>query len=167
VILPTVSLRRLLFLCLALLSLGLSPRAHAQRERFPFEDLEVIEKRWPNARKTSTSMRYIVLKEGDKSGPTPAPGMFVTVLYKGMLLDGKVFDERLNPKDPFKPRIGRDQLIAGWDQALQLMHRGEKWLLIVPYELGYGTRGRPPEIPSRATLVFEMELLDFGKEPPK
>jgi FKBP-type peptidyl-prolyl cis-trans isomerase len=164
---PVLAPRRLVVLCLTLLVLGLGPRLHAQRERLPFEDLEIVEKRWPDAKRTSTSLRYIILKEGDKNGPTPESGMWVTTLYKGMLLNGKIFDERLDPKDPFKARIGRDQLIAGWDQALQLMHRGEKWLLIVPYELGYGTRGRPPEIPSRATLVFEMELLDFGKEQPK
>jgi FKBP-type peptidyl-prolyl cis-trans isomerase len=44
------------------------------------------------------------------------------------------------------------------------MKRGEKRLTIVPYELGYGTRGDPPRIPRRATLIFEIELLDFGKE---
>ena len=44
------------------------------------------------------------------------------------------------------------------------MKRGEKRLLIVPYELGYGTKGLPPTIPRMATLVFEMQLIDFGKE---
>ena len=44
------------------------------------------------------------------------------------------------------------------------MHKGEKWLLIVPPELGYGARGKPPTIGRNATLVFEMELLDFGNE---
>jgi FKBP-type peptidyl-prolyl cis-trans isomerase len=44
------------------------------------------------------------------------------------------------------------------------MKRGEKRLIIVPYELGYGTRGDPPRIPRRATLIFEIELLDFSRE---
>ncbi len=47
---------------------------------------------------------------------------------------------------------------------MQRMHRGEKWLLIVPSELGYGAAGRPPEIPHDATLVFEIELVDFSKD---
>jgi len=157
--------RRYAFLFLALLCAGLVPQAQAQRERLPPEDLEIVEKRWPEARRTSTSLRYIVLKEGDRNGPTPAPGMRAKVLYKGMLLDGTVFDQSLDPANPFQPRIGREELIAAWDQALVRMHRGEKWLLIVPYELGYGTRGNPPKIPSRATLVFEMELLDFAPPP--
>ena len=42
------------------------------------------------------------------------------------------------------------------------MHKGEKWLLIVPPELAYGARGKRPTIKRYATLVFEMELLDCG-----
>lgn len=153
------------FLIVSLL-LASAPALFAQRERLPVEDLEVVESRWPNAKKTSTGLRYIVLKEGDSSGATPVAGDRAAVLYKGMLLDGTVFDQALDPAHPFKPRVGRDELIAAWDQALTRMHKGDKWLLIVPYELGYGTRGNPPKIPKRATLVFEMELLDFGKNLP-
>lgn len=141
---------------------GFAPLAHAQRERLPPEDREIVEQRWPDAKRTSTSLRYIVMKEGDRSGGTPQPGARVKVLYKGMLLDGTVFDQALDPAQPFSPRVGRNELIAGWEQALVRMHRGEKWLLIVPYELGYGSKGNPPKIPRRATLVFEMELLDFA-----
>ena len=157
--------RRYAFLFTVLLCAAAAP-LHAQRERLPPEDLEVVEQRWPEAKKTSTGLRYIVLKEGDRSGPTPEPGMRAAVLYKGMLLDGTVFDQSLDPEKAFRPRVGRDELIAAWDQALVRMHKGEKWLLIVPYELGYGTRGNPPKIPKRATLVFEMELLDFGRNLP-
>jgi len=143
--------------------LAVAPPLCAQRERFPMEDLEIIEKRWPDAKRTATSLRYLVLKESDRKGGTPEPGMMVSVLYKGALLNGKVFDQALDPAMPFKARIGRGELIPAWDEILQRMHRGDKLLVIVPYELGYGTRGRPPGIPQRATLVFEMELLDFGK----
>jgi FKBP-type peptidyl-prolyl cis-trans isomerase len=157
-------LRRASFVFVALLAAGIAPRAHAQRERLSFEDVEIVEKRWPNAKRTSTSLRYVVLKEGDTKGPTPVPGMFIKALYTGALLNGAVFDKVTDPAAPLKIRLGRGMLIAGWDQALQKMHRGEKWILIVPYELGYGSRGRPPDIPPHATLVFELELLDFGND---
>jgi len=157
-------LRRLPWLFLVLAVTGLAPVAQAQRERLPPEDREIVEQRWPNAERTSTSLRYVVLKEGDRSGGTPQPGMRVKVLFKGMLLDGTVFDEMADPESAFSPRVGRGELIQGWEQALTRMHRGEKWILIVPYELGYGSKGNPPKIPRRATLVFEMELLDFGRE---
>lgn len=152
------------FLFLLLLLAGLALPAHAQRERLPPEDREIVDQRWPNAIRTATSLRYLILKEGDKSGGTPKPGQYVHVLFKGMLLDGKVFDQALDPAKPFRMKIGRDGLIAGWEQTLPVMHKGEKRLIIVPYELGYGTRGRQPDIPRRATLVFEMELLDFGDQ---
>lgn len=150
-------------LLVALFAAVLAPPVHAQRERLPPEDLEIVEQRWPNAQKLSTGLRYVIVKEGDRSGATPEPGMRVKVLYRGALLDGTVFDEAQDPAMPFSPRVGRGELIEAWDQALTRMHRGEKWILIVPYELGYGTRGNPPKIPRRATLVFEMELLDFAK----
>lgn len=142
-------------------SAGLAPLAQAQRERLPAEDREIVEKRWPDAKRTSTSLRYVVVKPGDQSGGTPVAGARAKVLYKGMLLDGTVFDESLDPAQPFSPRLGRGELIEGWEQALMRMHRGEKWILIVPYELGYGSKGSAPKIPRRATLVFEMELVDF------
>lgn len=158
--------RRFAFLFAVLLAAGAALPAHAQRERLPPEDLEIVEQRWPNAEKTSTGLRYVVLREGDKSAGTPQPGQRVSVLYKGMLLDGTVFDQASDPENSFRPRVARGELIAGWDQALVRMTKGAKWLLIVPFELGYGSRGNPPKIPRRATLVFEMELLDFGPHIP-
>ncbi len=156
------TLRPLFVLLLGLFALTAAP-LHAQREKLPPEDLEIVEKKWPEAKRTYTGLRYIVLKEGDKSGPMPTPGMKVSVVYKGMLLNGKVFDEN-TAENPLKIRVARGDLIEGWEEALQKMHKGEKWLLIVPPELGYGVRGKPPSIGRSATLVFEMELLDFGKE---
>lgn len=143
--------------------LGLLPLASVAREKLPPQDLEIVEQRWPDAKKTVTGLRYIVLHPGDADGPTPTSGMMVSVAYKGMLLNGKVFDQS-GPDSPLKVRLDRGALIDGWEQALQRMHKGEKWLLIVPPELAYGARGKPPAIGRYATLVFEMELLDFGKE---
>jgi FKBP-type peptidyl-prolyl cis-trans isomerase len=55
-------------------------------------------------------------------------------------------------------------VIEGWEQVLQLMRKGEKRLVIIPPEMGYGTRGQPPKIGRNATLVFEIELLSFGRD---
>lgn len=156
---PFNSLPRLFFVSLALVGLGFAP-VHAQREKLPPEDREYVEQKWPQAKQTYTGLRYIVLKEGDPKGASPVPGMIVTVFYKGMLLNGTVFDAS-DSEHPLKTRLGRGELIDGWEEAIQKMKKGEKWLLIVPPEMGYGARGKPPSIPRRATLVFEMELADF------
>lgn len=153
---------RPLLISIGLLGLAASPLL-AQREKLPAEDREYVEKKWPDAKRTYTSLRYIITKEGDKSSASPSPGMMVTVQYKGMLLNGKVFDEA-DAAHPLVTRLGRGGLIDGWEEALQKMHKGEKWLLIVPPEMGYGVRGKPPTIPRDSTLVFEMELVDFSNK---
>jgi FKBP-type peptidyl-prolyl cis-trans isomerase len=131
---------------------------HAQREKFPMEDLELITKQWPALERTATGLRTLVLSPG--TGATPKVGDNVVVRYKGAFLDGKVFDQNLN-RDPFTFHVGRREVIEGWDEGLQLMKVGEKRLLVVPSELAYGARGRPPNIPRSATLVFEVELLEI------
>src|SRR6478752_3251268 len=95
----------------------LAPALHAQREKLPPDDLEYVEKTWPEAKKTGTGIRYIIQQEG--SGETPKPGDKVNVVYVGKLLNGKVFDEAKDPAQPFTFRIRRDMVIEGWDQVLQ------------------------------------------------
>lgn len=152
-----------LALLLVLLGLSIAP-LQAQREKLPPEDFEIVEKKWPDAKRTYTGLRYLVLEPAVKDSPSPEKGMMVAVLYKGMLLDGTVFDQSSDKNDLLKVRLGRGELIEGWEEALQKMHKGEKWLLIVPPEMAYGVRGKPPTIPRRATLVFEIELVDFGEK---
>jgi FKBP-type peptidyl-prolyl cis-trans isomerase len=134
---------------------------HAQREKLPPEDLEFVNKTWPNAQRTSTGLRHVLLSEGQ--GELAKPGDMVKVLYTGWLLSGTVFDQASDPAKPLIFRLGRNNVIDGWDQGIQLMRPGEKRLLIIPYELGYGTRGQLPAIPPRATLVFEVQLLEAKK----
>jgi FKBP-type peptidyl-prolyl cis-trans isomerase len=151
-----------LFLAFVFALLVAVPLVRAQREKLPPDDLEFVEKHWPEAKKTSTGIRYIVMREGE--GDVATPGDKVDVLYVGRLLDGKVFDQALDPQHPFELRVRRGEVIEGWDQILQFMKKGEKRLVIIPPELAYGTRGQPPSIPRDATLVFEMEILDIHRK---
>lgn len=156
------SVKSLAQVALLLFALTVPVALHAQREKLPPDDLEFVEKTWPEAKKTMTGIRYIIQKEGE--GTSPKPGDKVNVLYVGRLLNGNVFDKAEDPAQPFSFRVRREAVIEGWDQILQQMKKGEKRLVIIPPELAYGTRGQPPKIGRNATLVFEIELLSFSKE---
>ena len=52
-------------------------------------------------------------------------------------------------------------VIKGWDIGFASMKKGEKAVLTITSDYGYGDRGSPPKIPGGATLIFEVELLDF------
>lgn len=150
------------FLVFTFIAALAAPAAHAQRERLPPEDLEYVEKNFPDAKKTSTGIRYLVMREGE--GEVAHAGDKVSVLYVGRLLNGKMFDQRLEATAPFTVRVRRGEVIEGWDQLLQFMKKGEKRLVIVPPELAYGTRGQPPAIPRNSTLVFEMEIIAIERK---
>ena len=121
-------------------------------------EIDMIKNKWPDALQTESGMRYIVLKEGD-GGASPKMGQSVTTHYTGTLLDGTKFDSSVDRGQPASFKIG--QVIPGWNEALMDMSKGEKRLLIIPPQLGYGERGYPGVIPPNAYLVFEVELLDF------
>ena len=79
-----------------------------------------------------------------------------------MLMSGKVFDSSRKPnRGPFSFPVGIGRVIKGWDEAFQTMKKGEQRVLIIPPGLGYGPRGAGTAIPPNATLVFDVELLDF------
>lgn len=106
---------------------------------------------------TASGLQYEVLVEG--SGPKPSATSTVTVHYKGTLTDGKVFDSSYDRGRPASFPLNR--VIKGWTEGLQLMNKGAKYRLTIPPDLGYGAAGAPGAIPPNATLVFEVELLDF------
>ena len=150
-------------ICLLMLTVFAAPWLRAQREKLPPEDLEFVEKNFPDAQKTSTGIRYIMQAEGQ--GDTPQPGDIVRLIYAGRLLNGTIFEQNSNRDHPFTFRVGRNAVIQGWDEIVQQMKRGERRIVIIPPELAYGMRGSPPRIPANATLVFLIELIDFKHEP--
>ncbi len=90
---------------------------------------------------------------GDK---TPRGNNVVTVHYKGSLINGKVFDSSYERGYPEAFRL--NELITGWQIALTQMHVGDKWIVYIPQEVGYGRQGNG-SIPGYSTLIFEMELM--------
>jgi FKBP-type peptidyl-prolyl cis-trans isomerase len=119
---------------------------------------KLIAENWPEAITTPSGLKYVVVQEGE--GETPTKGQVVTVHYTGKLLNGKKFDSSIDRGKPIDFPVGRGQVIPGWEEALLGMKKGEKRVLIIPPQLGYGPQGRGP-IPPNATMVFDVELVNF------
>lgn len=132
----------------------------AQSPQFSAEEEMVINQTWGTARKSPSGLRYVVRNPGTGTA-TPTIGEEVLVHYDGRLIDGTQFDSSYKRGSPFRFRLGVGAVIRGWDDAILTMHKGEKRTLIIPYWLAYGEKGRPPTIPPKATLIFEVELLDW------
>ncbi len=105
---------------------------------------------------TESGLKYIIHKEG--TGEKVKDGGFAKVHYSGFLMDGTPFDNSFSKALPLPVRIGRGQVIAGWDEAIPLLNVGSQATLFVPYTLAYGVAGKPPTIPEKADLVFYVEL---------
>ena len=108
---------------------------------------------------TPTGLYYLMTEEGD--GEMPQHGDNVKVHYTGKLIDGTVFDSSVERGEPIAFTLGVGQVIPGWDEGIMMMSKGEKGVLYIPYYLGYGDRGAGNVIPPFATLIFEVELIDF------
>jgi FKBP-type peptidyl-prolyl cis-trans isomerase len=113
------------------------------------------------ATKTESGIVWFQLEEG--TGPMPVATDVVRVHYRGTLADGTVFDSSIDRGEPAS--FGLDQVIPCWTEALQKVKVGGKIRIVCPPDLAYGAQGRPG-IPPNAALVFEVELLAIGEEPP-
>jgi FKBP-type peptidyl-prolyl cis-trans isomerase len=117
-----------------------------------------LEDNYPDATPTESGLYYIRTKKG--SGKKPVEGQTVSVHYTGKLLDGTQFDSSIGRGKPIEFPIGQGRVIKGWDQGIAMMRKGEKGVLIIPSELGYGSRGSG-SIPPFSSLVFDVELVDI------
>ena len=104
---------------------------------------------------TVSGIHYIITEEG--SGGHPDVQSTVTVKYKGMLLDGTVFDQTT---DSETATFALNGLIPGWQQAIPLLQKGGKGTFLIPSYLCYGPSSVGP-IPPNSVLIFDIELIDF------
>lgn len=110
---------------------------------------------------TKSGLQYEVIKSGNGKQPTLTDT--VVVHYEGKLMDGTVFDSSIRRNKPETFPLTR--VVPGWTEALQRMKVGDKWLVTLPPNLGYGERGNPDgDIGPNELLIFEMELLDVVKK---
>ena len=110
-------------------------------------------------KKTKNGLYYSILKPG--RGESPLKGDKVSVHYKGILIDGTVFDSSYQRNEPITFSLGIGQVIAGWDEGIMLLKKGSKAKFVIPSNLAYGSQGAGGIIPPDATLIFEVELIEF------
>ena len=138
---------------------GLEQRQREAALKAMEAELKMIDERWPGAVTTPSGLKYVVVAEG-AGDATPSPGAMVKAHYTGKLLDGSKFDSSYDRGTPIDFPVGQGRVIKGWDEAFLGMKKGEKRVLIIPPDLGYGPSGRGP-IPPNAYMVFDVELVDF------
>jgi len=131
-------------------------QAAAQKQKDlskPYLEKAAAEK---GAQKTASGLIYTEITAG--TGAQPKPTDVVKAHYVGTLIDGKEFDSSVKRGQPAEFLLG--QVIPCWTEGVTMMKVGGKAKLVCPSDLAYGDQGRPPVIPSGATLVFEVELLE-------
>ena len=106
-----------------------------------------------NATATGSGLYYLISTQG--SGVNPTANSNVTVVYKGFLLDGTVFDQ--SKSTGFNTDL--KNVIAGWQEGMPYFKKGGKGKLLIPSALGYGTQATGG-IPANSVLIFDVELLD-------
>jgi len=105
-----------------------------------------------------SGLQYKVITPG--TGKTPKVTDEVTTHYWGTLIDGTEFDSSYKRGEPTKFTVGK--VVAGWQEALQLMKEGAKWQLFIPAKLAYKDKAPGGKIGPNATLIFELELISVS-----
>lgn len=111
--------------------------------------------------RTPSGLTVIFNERG--SGKRAREGNLAIVHYTGKLADGRIFDSSIE-REPFAFRIGRKQVIKGWDEGIAMLRIGDKATLIIPPDLGYGAKGAGDRIPPNSQLIFTVELVDLKRE---
>jgi FKBP-type peptidyl-prolyl cis-trans isomerase FklB len=118
----------------------------------------VDNKKRPGVKTTPSGLQYKVVKTG--KGNKPKSDDVVSVNYRASFVNGVEF-EASPPDKPFVTPV--NQVIPGWEEALQMMDAGSRWQLFIPPDLAYGEQGSPPAIGPNTTLVFDLELVEINK----
>ena len=109
--------------------------------------------------KTDSGLYFKIIQKGE--GVKPTAGQTVSVHYKGMLPEGSTFDSSYDRGKPIDFPVGMGHVIAGWDEGIMLLNKGDKARFVIPSDLGYGAQGAGGVIPPNATLIFDVELMDI------
>lgn len=132
-----------------------APEAVANREAGA-AFIDSLRKADPSVQVTPSGLAYKVIAQGE--GDNIAENDMASVIYKGTLTDGTVFDDSKGEARKFSPR----RVVPGFGEGLQMMKKGAKYVLYIPGDLAYGVKGMPQAgIGPNQTLVFDVEIADI------
>jgi peptidylprolyl isomerase len=121
--------------------------------------------------KTAFALRHIDVVPG--TGAPVEPRKCIYAHYTGWLVDGTKFDSSRDttptgqPRTPISFPQGARRVIAGWDSGFEGMRVGGQRRLFIPYQLAYGELGRPPVIPPKSELIFDVEVMAIADTLPR
>ncbi len=110
-------------------------------------------------------VKHEVVKAGDPKGELPGPGDLLCIHYTGSLPDGTVFESTRTTDEPRFVFLGAGQLLPGWELTLQKMRVGDRWKVVIPWQLAYGIGGAKNlatgkiAVPPRTDLTYDFERL--------
>ena len=158
------ALTSLLFIC----SFLIANTGFAQDQKAIDEKLltDYFAKNKIHATRTPSGLYYTINKKGE--GDNAKPGQAVTMMYYGYTLNGNKFDGNMdknyNPdpsRQPFTFTLAGHQVIAGWDEGVQLLNKGCRATLYLPSGLAYGPRAMGAAIPANSVLAFDVEVVSM------
>ena len=147
-----------LSLCLLILSSGLSCKKKKVIDQATADEniiTKYIAEHGLNATATGSGLYYVISSQG--TGVQPTASSNVTVIYKGYLTDGTVFDR--SPTGGYTTSLSK--VIQGWQEGIPLFKKGGKGILLIPSALGYGSNATG-SIPANSVLIFDIELVDVN-----
>ena len=129
--------------------------------QWPEADATHLARDFPGAGETPGGARYLVTRPG-LGESTPQKGQTVSINYTARLFStGAQIDASADHGGPYNFVVGQNNILPGWNDVLLQMHKGERRTVVLPYWLAYGEKGQRPRIPAKASILLELELIDF------
>ncbi len=132
-------------------------RGSAGNNRKMGEDFLEKNRRKEGVQETDSGLQYLVVEEGE--GDCPDAHATITVHQRCQLVNGTVIEDTYRKNEPSE--VEMQELIEGYREGIQLMNKGARYKLFIPWELAWGKNGTGSKIPPYSMLVFDVRLIDF------
>ena len=124
-----------------------------------------------NIKVVESPLGVLVEVQNEGTGIKADSGKHAMLLYKGYLMNGKVFDANMGAdakhKEPIDVAVGMHNTIPGFEDAMKYFGKGGKGRLLIPSTLAYGDREMGADIPANSNLIFDIEVADVLLDKPK